>query len=102
MAKLKLGAIADDKPVKLTVELPADVHRDLAAYTDTACPRNRAVDLGSGKAGRTNAGAIHGNRPSLCKDPPQGSACARQGIALAQQFEKVCQRRIVIVLAPMC
>ena len=34
MAKLKLGAITDDKPVKLTVELPADVHRDLAAYTD--------------------------------------------------------------------
>jgi hypothetical protein len=34
MAKLKLGAIADDKPVKLTVELPADVHRDLAAYAD--------------------------------------------------------------------
>jgi hypothetical protein len=34
MAKLKLGAIADDKPVKLTVELPADVHGDLRAYTD--------------------------------------------------------------------
>jgi hypothetical protein len=34
MAKLKLGAITDDKPVKLTVELPADVHRDLAAYAD--------------------------------------------------------------------
>ena len=34
MAKLKLGAIADDKPVKLTVELPADVHRNLAAYAD--------------------------------------------------------------------
>jgi len=33
MAKLKLGAIADDKPVKLTVELPAAVHRDLLAYT---------------------------------------------------------------------
>ena len=32
MAGLKLGAIADDKPVKLTVELPAIVHRDLAAY----------------------------------------------------------------------
>ena len=32
MAKLKLGAIADDKPVKLTVELPATVHRDLLAY----------------------------------------------------------------------
>ena len=34
MAKLKLGAIADDKPVKLTVELPAAVHRDLVAYAD--------------------------------------------------------------------
>ena len=34
MAKLKLGAIADDKPVKLTVELPAVVHRDLLAYAE--------------------------------------------------------------------
>jgi len=32
MAKLKLGALIDDKPVKLTVELPAAVHRDLVAY----------------------------------------------------------------------
>jgi hypothetical protein len=34
MAKLKLGAIADNKPVKLTVELPASVHRDLLAYAE--------------------------------------------------------------------
>lgn len=34
MTKLKLGAIPDDKPVKLTVDLPADVHRDLAAYAE--------------------------------------------------------------------
>ena len=32
MAKLKLGVIADDKPVKLTVELAAALHRDLVAY----------------------------------------------------------------------
>ncbi len=32
MSKLKLGTIADNKPVKLTVELPAAVHRDLVAY----------------------------------------------------------------------
>jgi len=32
MTKLKLGALSDDKPVKLTVELPAPVHRDLIAY----------------------------------------------------------------------
>ena len=34
MAGLKLGALADDKPVKLTVELPATVHRDLVAYAE--------------------------------------------------------------------
>jgi len=32
MTKLKLGPLADDRPVKLTVELPAAVHRDLIAY----------------------------------------------------------------------
>jgi hypothetical protein len=34
MAKLKLGAIANDKSVKLTVELSAAVHRDLLAYAE--------------------------------------------------------------------
>lgn len=32
MTKLKLGPIHDDKPVKLTVELPADVHHNLCDY----------------------------------------------------------------------
>jgi hypothetical protein len=34
MAKLKLGPIADEKPVKVTLELPASLHRDLTAYAD--------------------------------------------------------------------
>ncbi len=34
MPKLKLLAIPDDKPVRLTVELPAAVHRDLVAYAE--------------------------------------------------------------------
>lgn len=34
MTKLKLGPLVDDKPVKLTVELPAAVHRDLIAYAE--------------------------------------------------------------------
>ncbi|MBW4706427.1 DUF2274 domain-containing protein [Roseobacter sp. YSTF-M11] len=34
MTKLKLGNIRDDKPVKLTIELPAQVHRDLTAYAE--------------------------------------------------------------------
>jgi hypothetical protein len=32
MTKLKLGPLTDDKPVKISVELPAAVHRDLVAY----------------------------------------------------------------------
>jgi len=34
MAKLKLGPLPDDKPVRLSVEIPAAVHRDLCAYAD--------------------------------------------------------------------
>ena len=34
MAKLKLSAVPDDKPVKLSIELPAPVHRDLVAYAE--------------------------------------------------------------------
>ena len=34
MTKLKLGLLPDDKPVKVTVELPASLHRDLIAYAE--------------------------------------------------------------------
>ncbi|MDT8263591.1 DUF2274 domain-containing protein [Roseomonas sp. DSM 102946] len=34
MVKLKLGAIAADKPIKVTVELPAPLHRDLIVYAE--------------------------------------------------------------------
>lgn len=48
MAKLKLGMIADDKPVKATIELPAALHQDLIAY---------AAELGR-QSGRTIADPI--------------------------------------------
>lgn len=34
MIKLKLGPLPDDKPVKVTMELPASLYRDLAAYAE--------------------------------------------------------------------
>jgi hypothetical protein len=34
MSKLKLGPIPDDKPVKIALELPAALHRDLVAYAE--------------------------------------------------------------------
>lgn len=32
MTKLKIGALPDERPVKVSIELPATVHRDLLAY----------------------------------------------------------------------
>ncbi|GGA51401.1 hypothetical protein GCM10011385_00850 [Nitratireductor aestuarii] len=34
MTKLKLGRIPDEKPVKVTIELPAGLHGDLVAYAE--------------------------------------------------------------------
>lgn len=34
MGKLKLGPLEDDKPVRMSVELPAALHRDLLAYAE--------------------------------------------------------------------
>ena len=34
MAKLKLGPIVEDRAVKVTVELPGPLHRDLVAYAE--------------------------------------------------------------------
>ena len=34
MAKLKIEALPNDKPVKVNLELPAPVHRDLVAYAE--------------------------------------------------------------------
>jgi hypothetical protein len=33
-AKLKLTGVPDDRPVKLTIEVSAAVHRDLVAYAE--------------------------------------------------------------------
>jgi hypothetical protein len=34
MGKLKLGAIPEGKPIKMTLDIPASVHRDLVAYAE--------------------------------------------------------------------
>lgn len=34
MTKLKLGPLVDDRPVKVSVELPGPLHRDLLLYAE--------------------------------------------------------------------
>jgi hypothetical protein len=45
VSKLKIAALPDDKPVKISAELPANVHRDLLAYADLIAQQGgQAVD----------------------------------------------------------
>jgi hypothetical protein len=74
MTKLKLTSIPDNKPVKITVELTAVVHRDLIVYCELLekvtsqkidpaklvspmLARFMATDRGFAKARKGNAGA---------------------------------------------
>lgn len=45
MTKLKLGPLADDRPVKLSLELPAPVHRDLVAYAAALAAETGAASV---------------------------------------------------------
>ncbi len=49
MTKLKLGPSSDDRPVKLNVELPATVHRDLVAYAAALAAETGGMPAGPEK-----------------------------------------------------
>lgn len=43
MSKLKLGPITDDKPIRVTHDLPPTVHRDLVAYAEALARETGSV-----------------------------------------------------------
>ena len=48
MTKLKIDAIEDDKPVTMTIKVPAAVYRDLTAYAEVLKHEGgRAIDPNS-------------------------------------------------------
>ena len=102
MAKLKLGAIEDDKPVKMTIELPAALHRDLVAYAQALARETGAGSSRARQTRRTDAGAVHGDGPGVCEDAAHRStADGRQGIALAQKLEETRQGGVFVVRSPV-
>ena len=102
MAKLKLGAIEDDKPVKVTIELPAALHRDLVAYAQALARETAREARRAREAHCAHAGAVHGDGPGVCEDAALGStADGRQGIALSQNLEETRQGRVFVVRSPM-
>ena len=58
MAQLKLGPITEDKPVKVMLELPGALHRDLVAYVDAFYAHQSYGGFMSAKVAEANAG-IH-------------------------------------------
>lgn len=62
---MKLSAVPDDKPVKLTVELPAAAHRDLVAYAE-ALGRETGQTIAPTKLVAPMLARFHDNRPSIC------------------------------------
>ncbi len=89
MTKLKLGAIPDDKPVKVTGELaggtapgPRDLCRD-------SVPRDAPARRRSGQADRPDGGTLHGDRSRICKGAAEPSiARVYKRIALLSSSRK--------------
>ena len=93
MPKLKLGPILDEKPVRITAELPAGIHRDLLAYAAVLSRNNgqavepaqlvapmlarfMAADRGFAKARRVTPGLNPPETPSAASAVAPGSKTA--------------------------
>ena len=59
MNKLRLGPIAEDRPVKLTVEMPGALMRELTDYAAVHGKLNGLAEPLLGKAGSSNCRAVH-------------------------------------------
>jgi len=71
MTKLKLTSLLDDKPVKLSIDLPASIYRDLVAYGELLAKT-------TGAAGPIEPikliapGTLYHDRPGLCESAAVG------------------------------
>ena len=102
MAKLKLGAIEDDKPVKDDDRAAGGA----ASRSRRLRPSPRARDgARSSRARETHcahAGAVHGDGPRIREDAAlRSTADGRQGVALPQNLEETRQGGVFVVRSPM-
>jgi hypothetical protein len=45
MSKLRLGLVLDEKPIKLTIEMPAPLHRALSLYAQALAKENGGATI---------------------------------------------------------
>ena len=102
MAKLKLGAIEDDKPVKVTIELPAALHRDLVAYAQALARETAQGAVEPAKLIAPMLARFMATDRVFAKTRRSGQAPdRRQGITLSQNLEETRQGRVFVVRSPM-
>jgi hypothetical protein len=82
MAKLKIEALPNDKPVKVSLELPAQLHRDLLAYARNPSSPEWASHQQPRQVDCTDARAVHGYGSSVCEIAK--AASGREWIALGE------------------
>ncbi len=77
MSKLKLGPLEDETPVKLALELPAAIHRDLVAYAQAHPAQEGGKRRRASPLGGADARPVHGHRSG------RSSGAASLGMASA-------------------
>lgn len=69
MTKLKLGPLTEEKPVRITIDLPGRLHRDLIEYAE-ALGREAVEPQRIEEADCTHAGTVHCVRQRLLSSAP--------------------------------
>ncbi len=102
MTKLKLGPLADDKPVKLTIELPAAVHRDVVAYAEILGRMTGQAVADPAKLIAPMVERFIATDRAFTKARSNRRRSGREvGVALAQKIEKPAQSRVAIGFLPV-
>jgi hypothetical protein len=81
MGKLKLGPLEDDKPVKISIELPAALHRDLLAYAEIL-GRENGQDVEPAKLASTGTARSENARRGAYVDPVSTTQTDRRARAI--------------------
>jgi hypothetical protein len=97
MTKLKIANLTDDKPVTITVKLPAAVHRDLLIYAQALQQEGGRIEPTSLVA--PDVSTIHGSRLCIQEIAPAKSS-GEHGITLFQKPQKLSQSWVVIRRSP--
>jgi hypothetical protein len=74
MSKLKLSAVLDDRPVRIAIELPAAVHRDLVLYAGALAKETGRAAIEPAKLAAPTVARFMATDPAFSKAKRAGKA----------------------------